>query len=353
MNENFTLVPTLTVHPDRLNIYNEIFWHKPKAKYRQYELPEDYEKKKYSHLLESDRKSHGYISPIAKRKITKAIDYLLLLSSDKKVHSLRTGRKFTFKIAFITLTLPSKQIHTDKEIKRKCLNHFLIAIQRKFKVSNYIWRSEKQQNGNLHFHILIDKFIHWNDVRNLWNNIINKLGYVDRYQTRMKEFYKDGFKEMKNVSKSWNVAKQKESYKRNLATDFQNPNSTDIHSIKKIHNLTNYFVKYMTKNEPTCNNTNQNEDEFTTSTGATWAASKNLQKIKGAKTEIDSQIDEEIKKLVDNHKCKMYTSDYFSVIYVDFESLAKYGADRIFEIFSKYIIEKFDYHIQTKITIPY
>ena len=66
-----------------------------------------------------------------------------------------------YKLTFITLTLPSKQIHSDNEIKSKCLNQFLIELKKNHSVSRYIWKAEKQENNNIHFHIIADKFIKW------------------------------------------------------------------------------------------------------------------------------------------------------------------------------------------------
>ena len=99
----------------------------------------------------------------------KSLDYLLLMANPIRAQSNFSGRCFTFKMAFITLSLSSTQIHSDNEIKEKCLNQFLIEIRKRYRVKNYIWRAEKQKNGNIHFHVVIDKFIAWSELRDRWN----------------------------------------------------------------------------------------------------------------------------------------------------------------------------------------
>lgn len=111
---------------------------------------------------------------------------------------------------FVTLTLSSRQIHCDKTIKREVLNHFIIYLQREFKIRNYVWKAELQENGNIHYHMITDKFIPWRKLRDIWNAAQNRLLYVDMFE-------------------------------------HDDPNSTDIHSLKKIKNVTAYVGKYMSK----------------------------------------------------------------------------------------------------------
>lgn len=80
----------------------------------------------------------------------------------------------------------------------------------------YVWRAEAQKNGNIHFHIIINRFVHHRIIRDLWNSIQKKYGLLDDY------FIKHGH---------------------------YDANSTDVHSIKRIRNLGAYISKYMTKND--------------------------------------------------------------------------------------------------------
>lgn len=164
-----------------------------------------------------DNSHDGIISWKSSRKIQKAITWMLFLSKRKFVTDQLTGKKFSFMLNFITLTLPATQVHTDQEIKDKCLNNFLTVIRKKG-VKNYIWRAEAQpMTGNIHFHITTDTYIHYNDLRKWWNQSLELLGYISAFEFKHKH---------------------------------RNPNSTDVHSVKHVRNLAAYVSKYISKNKP-------------------------------------------------------------------------------------------------------
>lgn len=137
------------------------------------------------------------------------------------IESIKVGGQYVNckekrKLTFVTLTLPSAQMHTDKELNRLALNRFLQNCKRRFGVINYIWRAERQKNGNIHYHILIDNYIHYLRVRKEWNLIMADLGYIQKFQE---------------------------------VHGHSNPNSTDIHALKNIKNVTAYITKYVSKCE--------------------------------------------------------------------------------------------------------
>jgi len=84
-------------------------------------------------------------------------------------------------LTFVTLTLPEKQEHTDNEIKRELLMPFIQRIQRELGVSEYFWKAEPQQNGNIHFHLLVDRYIDKEILQQYWNMSTERLGYLSRY----------------------------------------------------------------------------------------------------------------------------------------------------------------------------
>lgn len=164
----------------------------------------------------SNNDTDGKISKKANAKIERAISYLLFNAKPKSVMEHTTGKRFTFLVNFITLTLPAQQMHSDNEIKKVCLNNFL-TVARKNGLKNYVWRAEAQpQTGNIHFHITTDHFIHYNSIRKWWNQSVNLLGYLELFKAK---FHHD------------------------------NPNSTDVHSVKHIRKLASYLSKYLGKNK--------------------------------------------------------------------------------------------------------
>jgi len=340
------LIPQISIHPDRICFFNEIQWIGTRKYSGDLETGESLKQIKFDHLLKSKRTAEGKISDIARRKMSKAIDYLLLMANEKKVQSRHTGRQVAFKIAFITLTLPSVQQHEDSEIKSKCLNQFLIEIKKFYHVRNYIWRAEKQKNGNIHFHIICDKFIPWSEIRDRWNRIVNKLGYVDRYREEVKRFHSGGFKVRTDLLHQWSEQKQIIAYNKGVANDWNSPNSTDIHSVRKIINIKAYLSKYMTKNEMMNPETGEIEQFEHVVKGRIWGCNQELSDIKGARMILDNETNDQLKSAIDKSQCKQYHGDYFSVFYLNFETLPKFGASAIFKQFCEYLVQQFNYSFQ-------
>jgi hypothetical protein len=154
-----------------------------------------------------------------------------------------------FQPTFVTLTLPTEQKHTDKELHQKALNQFTTQIGRSHKVKNYVWRAERQKNGNLHYHIIIDKYISHRLVRLYWNRIISHLGYIETYKNSQEEFHKEGFRVRNELLQKWPEEKQRKAYEEGLKTNWENPNSSDIHGLKNIQSVSDYVTKYMSKSD--------------------------------------------------------------------------------------------------------
>ena len=254
----------------------------------------------------TDNHHYGQISPVALRKITRAVQYLTFLVPKRRRYHTPDGRSGNYFLNFITLTLSSTQIHTDNEIKRSILEPFFNECRKRFKISCYIWRAERQENGNIHFHIISDRFIWWNDLRNSWNYFQERLGYVTRYRLSMQEFHKEGFRLRKDLQNKWPVSKQLSAWREGVRTDWTSPNSTDVHSLRTVGNVRSYLTKYITKS-----------DDNSDIQGRLWGCSYNLTNLTGALEFTDGQISQDIDTLMSSAKVKIYKTDYYTVIYFD------------------------------------
>lgn len=157
-------------------------------------------------------KNLGTITKKQKGRIQKYVELLFDAAKMKRVWYNDEKKYFFYKIGFITLTLPSKQIHPDNEIYRECLKPFLRKISKHRMDFLYIWKAECQDNGNIHFHITTNSFLHYDYVRDIWNKCVNRLGYVDRCNQ-------------------------------------SNPPSSDIRAVKNDKTLAIYMAKYLSKKE--------------------------------------------------------------------------------------------------------
>lgn len=340
------LIPKMSINPNSIALYHEVDWSIYKPTKENENKAEAVLSSKADHLKYYSRTAEGKVSTIAKRKMNKALDYLLLITNQKTITNNYNGRAFKFKIAFITLTLPSPQIHNDNKIKNECLNQLLIELKKYYHVKNYLWRAEKQKNGNLHFHILVDKFIPYQELRDRWNRIINKLGYVDAYRSEMQVWHKKGFRVHKDLLKTWPLRKQKAAYERNSAIHWNSPNSTDVHSVQKIKNVKQYISKYLTKNEIEQLEHLNSKNEIAQQKGRIWSCNRELSQATGLKIVPDLEIENEIKQLQNHPKSKIFKHPYFTIIFIPFSELQKQPDSKIFKLFCKYLLEKLDYNWQ-------
>lgn len=162
-----------------------------------------------------NNKTEGLLSNKGISRLRNSINWLLVAAKPKRVFSKKHNSNFQFKVNFLTLTLPDNGTEIDNiTLQKKLLNPFLVYLRKYFGLKNYVWKLEFQGNGKLHVHIVCDTFIHWRDLRTTWNRLLINNGFMAQFE---------------------------------LTFGHQNPNSTDVHSIKKIKNLAGYLCEYMCK----------------------------------------------------------------------------------------------------------
>jgi len=271
---------------------------------------------------------NGYLSPTAKRALRNRSD--AFLSCLELNTSLRYTGPGSIYPTFVTLTLPSNQWDSDNTIKRYIFTPFLQwltyepkRLDRRKKeyrdltdaefaklskdqpgdfaglgVKCYLWRAEPQQEGgsqNIHFHLIIDRWVDADLLRRKWNECCEALGYVSRYRAARQADYWMGFRIIqtdlkrdtetfgrliRSVLRNRRMPKkihpvfvpwlqralkrgqrsitdlelaelcgkvQEHRYRKGTETDWSDPNSTDIHAIQNIQSLSAYISKYITK----------------------------------------------------------------------------------------------------------
>lgn len=185
-----------------------------------------------------------YLSRASTSKLKDSINTMLHCSKARTVWR-RDGKPiYNFRQAFITLTLPSAQKHSDITIKKKCLDHFFTELRQRYAVKNYVWKAELQEKGNIHFHIFIDKFIDYKVLRWVWNRITEKLGYVSVYSDKMKKLSLGQYAELRGKK----PVEVFEAYNQGKKDKWSNPNSVDVRSIFSERDMAVYVAKYVSKN---------------------------------------------------------------------------------------------------------
>lgn len=278
------------------------------------------------------------ISPQGRKKIKNAIQNLYYLARPKKVWNPTTKSHFTFRCSMFTATLSSEQIHSDLEIKRDILRPFLDRLRKTWGVDRYIWRLEKQENGNTHFHIVLDVFIPHQVLRRKWNYYQEKLGYVSRYSKYQKEWHKDGFRVRPWLLDYWPLESQKKAYTSGLANDYRDPNSTDIHSFRNINDTVSYISKYITKNEENQEETplpsDQDSTDLSVCQGRIWAISESLSKIIPARFICTSKSDQELTTIRDKAHPKIIDFEFGYIYLLQVDTIWRFHCMELMSIWT-------------------
>lgn len=255
------------------------------------------------------------ISPTASARIKEKISWLYELSKNKTLINEVTGKQFSFKINFITLTLPSFQKHTSSEITKNCLNQFLTECKKAHNLQNYVWRLEFQKNGNVHYHIATDCYMHYKPLQEIWNRCLAKLGYIDDYAHKFneislleycKKYSNDGQTSLKTLKKR---------YQKGKLFEWKNPNTVDVRTVQNHKAIQFYIAKYITKKSEHSLNKVVSTREDTVSNLRLWYCSRSLSKTTSIQYFIDS-IDPLIDKFYSTIKhSTLKVFDYCKVLY--------------------------------------
>ena len=256
------------------------------------------------------------ISSATMRKISRHCRVLGIAAGEKKVRTSK-GEYVMHNSTFITLTLPSRQIHSDAEITKTILGKFLDRARKLNLLKNYVWRAEKQKNGNIHYHILTDTFANFSLFRRLWYLACRELGYMERYfdffhNMTFEEYRAQPFNQKKEP---WKVAA---AYEKGRRSKWQEPPSIQVDFLQDISLTAKYVSKYISKNDP---------DDPNIVTGRTWGASQSVT----AATKKFSE-DPELNKFwyqvgSELMNRKVIDQDFFSICLFSFKSLVAWFSD--------------------------
>lgn len=191
----YTLINYVSVNPRRLVYFSVL---------------DGYSRYKHKYVGSEVRKNSTGYSQSSLSRIKDIVSNLSYVSTNKFVYSIKDETYFYFKLGFVTLTLSAPQFHHDNFIISNMLRRFLDTYQKRNRGLLYIWVSEVQDNGNIHFHITWNIFAHHKQIRDTWNKIQSKFGYTSKGS---------------------------------------NPNSTDVKCVVNVDNISSYISSYIAKKD--------------------------------------------------------------------------------------------------------
>ena len=222
-------------------------------------------------LADKQQSYKGEITQKSKSKIISAVNLLFDISDRQYFVNKYTGKKNYFKINFITLTLSAEQMQVcDSIIKKECLEWWLSLARRKFGLKHYVWKAERQKNGNIHFHITSNCFIDVDKLRESWNQAQNRIGFIDLF---------------------------------NVKHNHTNPNSTDIKIVNSKKAIGSYIAKYVGKELG-------KGDKIK---GKVWDCSQSLKNVKKPTIEINHSIEKEIFEVLKSNDHKVIVKDPITI----------------------------------------
>lgn len=306
-------------------------------------------------------RADGLISQKAQGRINSAIDWLLAQSTVKRIYDKKTKKHFNFRANFLTFSLASPQIHDDNLIKSKLLNTMLVHLRQKWGVKYYLWRAEAQANGNIHFHVICDKYIPWWELRHYWNKVQNNLGYVDQYTKKYINLNFNQYLSFNPINDKYSLSDRKKAYDAGCACGWTDPNSTDIHSVKHVKNLGGYIAKEVSKNSKgtmytalrlvdkrlmPCYNPSQQihvpaqgAKMYRSIGGNLWNLSSVLSRVKAKILVIADTVREEITAIKKAFSSKVISADWYEIIYVPVKLWASVVKGTLYDTYQDHLCE--------------
>lgn len=225
-----------------------------------------------------DNKHRGKVSAKAMKEIKNSVNWLVHGSKEKSLYHAESKRTYTFKVNFITLTLPdTNQTITDLVFKRDLMEPLLATLRKGYDLKNYVWKLELQANGKIHAHITSDTFIWWKDLRRLWNKRLAAVGIIKAYKEKFAGCSFEQYLQFCSNKDRRTLNEKRLSWQKSTEENWSNPNSTDVHAVYKIDDVAAYVSKYMAKDS----------DKLSTIKGRIWGCNYEISRNRKPRLFID------------------------------------------------------------------
>lgn len=247
----------------------------------------------------------GSVTKGATKRLKKAIQTLVAISKNQVVYHDQWSYPIRFRLSFITLTLPAPQeTITDREIINKALAPFLRECTRKDKLNHYIWKAERQKNGNIHFHITTNVFIHYQTVQDRWNNHLQKFGLIDKFES---------------------------------VHNHRNPHSTEIRAVRNVTEIEKYLQKYYMKKA-------KEGDEIK---GKLWDCSLSLKSVPWPSFIIDEKTNNHLTWTIQHYNENLIDLEKCSILWFDERNRSKFFNDTMTKLFYEFCetVRKYKRHV--------
>lgn len=297
---------------------------------------EDANKKTDKTALE--KKFHNFnISVNSQRKLRQKIEYLFLYARSRRITTYNRKVIPSFKVVFLTLKLPSVQVHPSGVIINECLQPLFELLRKRLGMKNYVYRVEFQGNGNVHFHVCTDTYIDYYFVLKHWNRLLEKLGYITAFADKMKQLsfaqYLERYgQDFKGNKIDFKVVKKR--FAAGVKSGWSKPNSVDVKNAKNGDNIGLYISQYFSKSADgvSCNALDNEENSFALRL-CYW--SRSLSRMCPESMPVDYYDVNIFKELAKDPSISIYYFDYCTVIYYNIKKVQGIALDYLNHYFAE------------------
>lgn len=245
------------IYPDRLNSNSS-----PNASYE----------RSINMSIQREKAYSGKLSTGSRKRLSRSLHILSEMTPKRRIYNEVSKRAMYFHLSMITLTVPSNdRLLTPKQGNKLLLREFLRWMVRTKKSKGYVWKCEHTKAGQIHYHIIQNVFISYSEIRDKWNYLLNKNGLLDSY------------------------------YKEH---GHRNANSTDVHAVKRVKNITSYFMSYLKAEK-------NDKDE---TEGKIWDCSQNIKNGKYWTEPPDEETNRNIQKGIKSGSIIMDQLEYVTIL---------------------------------------
>lgn len=340
----FTVVQKASFRPSKVVFYQRFYSNHSVDASRSSSLTNQEKKSALNDLYGKSRavdcNKHNFeISFKASKRIKEKVSWLYELARNKTVTTSKGVVLQSFKMNFITLTLPSNQHHPTAEITKQCLGQFLTELKSRFNLLNYVWRLEFQANGNAHYHIATDTYIDYMHCKLIWNRCLEKLGYVTAYQQKMSKLNFEQYRQQYSNGGKIDFDTLRERFGRGTATRWNSPNTVDVRAVSNHKNIAFYISKYITKASEHKLNPIVSQREESETNLRLWYCSSSLSRLSAIEIFMEGASDLVIDILSSLTEVKKYVFDYCSVWFFNNVDQVNDCKRKLWKLFRRYATE--------------
>lgn len=324
-----TVMPCFSLEPTKLTLFNRVF----KASDYNPDGTKREKTKRIKHFEQTvnqaqeniTRSTHNLqLSDNAYRTLKKRINWLYYLAKSKSVKTYNGKQIYNFKIAFLTLTLSSKQKDPTADITNGMFNQFLTEIRQRTGMANYVWRLEFQENGNVHYHLVTDTYLDYYFVLPIWNRIQKNNGYIKEYKEKHENLSLLDYNKMYNPLGKLQFDTIAKRYAKSKSQKWEQPNSVDVRSVVSKKAIASYITKYFGKDSKSKVVKSECDNDENTKNLRLWFCSRSLSRVNSISNFIEA-TEYDITAIVTSAKnIKRYFAKFATVIYFEMFDLPDY-----------------------------